>query len=318
MTHDLLDRADSSGLPLVSIGLPVYNGAPWVRGALRSLLAQDYPHFELLVSDNASTDETGSICREFADRDPRVRYERNDTNLGAWRNFLRVLERANGTHFMWAAHDDEWDPRLVSTLMGHFLHDDNLVFAMSHFDRFSHVVDERGTLPVDGYPDIDQTHDVFRNCAAYIENGCAEFVYGLFRKELLQQSRFVRERPCDFGDVKLINEILTKGRAHVVPQVLFHVGVTGPRPVKSVSARKLPGFKLGYGDYFWGSVRSFLGCAALTPAQKSYLSWRLTVQVARQVYVYEEFPLLRAVMSWGAGTLGLRRSRHAVRQSVPQ
>ena len=295
--------------PLVSIGLPVYNGAPWIRAALQSLLNQDYQNLELIISDNASTDDTAAICREFADRDPRVRYTRRPENIGAWRNFMKVLGESRGDYFMWAAHDDQWDPRFVSTLLSRFLRNQGLVYAMSHFDRFSHVVDEWGTLPLDGYPDVSETRDTFQNCSAYLEHGCAEFIYGLYRRDVLLRTRFMEQRECDFADMKLVNEIFTMGRVHVVKQVLFHAGVTGPRPVKSFAHRRLPGFKLNYGDYYWGSVRSFLRCGTLAPAQKARLVWRLTVQLARQVYVYEEIPLLRAVLGWGARLLGLRRSR---------
>jgi len=95
------------GHPTVSIGMPVYNGANYVRRSVQSLLAQDYEDFELLISDNASTDETESICRELAESDGRIRYFRNETNVGASRNYNKVFRLANGAFFKWAAHDDE-------------------------------------------------------------------------------------------------------------------------------------------------------------------------------------------------------------------
>src|ERR1700737_2789384 len=93
-------------VPRVSIGLPVYNGERYLRFAIDSLLEQDYINFELIISDNASTDATQAICQEFADKDPRVRYYRNQTNLGASGNYDRVFELARGDLFKWAAHDD--------------------------------------------------------------------------------------------------------------------------------------------------------------------------------------------------------------------
>jgi glycosyltransferase involved in cell wall biosynthesis len=100
--------------PLVSIGMPVYNGARYLREALDSLLAQDYPNFELIVSDNASEDETEAICRAYAARDGRIRYFRAEENRGAAWNFNHVFERASGPYFMWAAFDDLRHPRCVS------------------------------------------------------------------------------------------------------------------------------------------------------------------------------------------------------------
>ena len=85
-----------SRAPLVSIGVPVYNGGLLLRRTLESLVSQTYPDLEIIVADNASTDDTGSIVQEFADRDARVRYVRNETNIGAIPNFLKVLALASG------------------------------------------------------------------------------------------------------------------------------------------------------------------------------------------------------------------------------
>jgi glycosyltransferase involved in cell wall biosynthesis len=92
--------------PLVSIGVPVYNGERFLRRTLDSLVAQTYPHLEIIVCDNASTDGTADIGRECAARDSRVRYVRNETNLGAIPNFLKTLALASGTYFAWTAADD--------------------------------------------------------------------------------------------------------------------------------------------------------------------------------------------------------------------
>lgn len=92
--------------PKVSIGMPVFNGEQFIRGALDSLLKQSFSDFELIISDNASTDGTERICREYAARDKRIRYVRQPTNLGAAANFKFVLDEARGEYFMWAADDD--------------------------------------------------------------------------------------------------------------------------------------------------------------------------------------------------------------------
>src|SRR3954470_1068595 len=92
--------------PRVSIGLPVYNGQRFLAPAVSSLLAQTFADFELVICDNASTDDTEAICRRFAERDPRVRYHRNEQNVGAAPNFNRALALSTGQYFKWAAHDD--------------------------------------------------------------------------------------------------------------------------------------------------------------------------------------------------------------------
>jgi glycosyltransferase involved in cell wall biosynthesis len=100
--------------PTVSIGVPVYNGDDGLEGALDSLLAQSYEDFELIISDNASTDGTEEICRRFSRLDPRVRYIRNDKNVGVARNYNRLFELSDGRYFKWAPHDDRLRPEFLA------------------------------------------------------------------------------------------------------------------------------------------------------------------------------------------------------------
>mgnify|MGYP000468081330 CR=1 FL=1 len=92
--------------PKVSIGMPVYNGEKYLRESLSSLLTQSFFDFELIISDNASTDNTSDICLEFSAKDHRIKYFRQTENIGAWRNFKYVLDEAQAEYFMWSAADD--------------------------------------------------------------------------------------------------------------------------------------------------------------------------------------------------------------------
>jgi len=95
-----------NALPLVSIGMPVYNGERTLAAAIESILAQTWPDWELVISDNCSTDATEAICRGYAAGEPRIRYLRQPVNQGAHANFRCVLDQARGEYFMWAAADD--------------------------------------------------------------------------------------------------------------------------------------------------------------------------------------------------------------------
>ena len=97
--------------------MPVYNGEPFIREALDSLLAQTFTDFELIISDNASTDATKAICLEYAARDARVHYVRQPENRGALANFQFALDEAAGEYFMWAAADDVWDLEWIEYLL---------------------------------------------------------------------------------------------------------------------------------------------------------------------------------------------------------
>ncbi len=116
----------------VSIGLPVYNGEKYIRQALDSLLAQDFTDFELIISDNASTDNTGKICSEYANKYSQISYHCNPKKMGSNWNFNNAFSLTSGKYFLWAAHDDIWDPTFLHVLENHpeyilvFCHYDNI------------------------------------------------------------------------------------------------------------------------------------------------------------------------------------------------
>lgn len=101
-------------VPKISIGLPVFNGENFLAGALESILRQTVGDFELIIADNASTDSTEAICRDYAARDPRIRYLRNGTNIGAAANHRLVLSLARAPFFKWQAHDDLLAPDFLA------------------------------------------------------------------------------------------------------------------------------------------------------------------------------------------------------------
>ena len=124
----------------VSIGIPVYNGGKYLAAALNSLLAQSFKDFEIVISDNASTDRTGEICRSYQNKDARVSYFRSDQNLGAAWNHNRVIELSSAPLFKWAACDDLHDPLYLARCVD-ALHNDSGV-VLSH--TYLRVIDEEG------------------------------------------------------------------------------------------------------------------------------------------------------------------------------
>jgi len=107
------DPPAPGSVPAVTIGMPLYNEERFVGEALGSLLTQTFTDFELIISDNASTDRTAEICRAVAAGDPRVQYLRNESNIGAAANFNRLVDLARGRYFMWAGGHDLWDRELI-------------------------------------------------------------------------------------------------------------------------------------------------------------------------------------------------------------
>jgi glycosyltransferase involved in cell wall biosynthesis len=101
-------------LPRVSIGLPVYNGENYLEDAIRSVLSQTEGDLELVIADNASVDRTAEIVQDHAAADPRIRYVRQERNLGAAANYNRTWQESRGTYFKWLSHDDRLTPTYVA------------------------------------------------------------------------------------------------------------------------------------------------------------------------------------------------------------
>jgi glycosyltransferase involved in cell wall biosynthesis len=116
---------------LVSIGLPVRNGADSVGEVVASVLAQRHGDIEVVISDNASTDDTEHVCRELASADARVVYHRQPQNVGLLNNFLEVLRLARGTYFRWIGDDDRIEPEYVDTCVEAFRDDPRLILVTS-------------------------------------------------------------------------------------------------------------------------------------------------------------------------------------------
>ena len=204
--------------PKVSIGLPVYNGERTLRHALDSLLAQDFTDFELVISDNASTDGTRAICEEYAARDARVRYSRNKENLGAAANYNRVVGLARGEYFRWAAHDDSCKPDHLSRCL------EALRSAPSDT-----VLCYPWTLLIDGddsvigrYQDGIGSQDPrpHRRLAVVLRDlELCNSIMGLIRLSALRQTRLIDRFRS--SDVLLLSELAMLGPVVEVPDYLF-------------------------------------------------------------------------------------------------
>jgi len=100
--------------PRISIGVPAYNSQEFIHKRLDSILSQTFGDFEIIISDNASTDKTPLICRDYASKDKRIKYYRQEKNMGLLWNFNFVLQKANSEFFVWASVDDKWDKSFLA------------------------------------------------------------------------------------------------------------------------------------------------------------------------------------------------------------
>ncbi len=217
--------------PLVSIGMPVFNGEKYVAQAIESILTQSFADFELIICDNASTDATGDICAGFAARDKRIRFVRNPRNVGAGPNFDRCFHLARGTYFHWAAHDD-------------MLAADYLARAVAALESNPDAV-----LCVGGIVEIDAAGEVLRRyatglddmaapdaarrfgCVIHSHHQCEDF-FGLYRRQALLGSGLIGT--FSGSDRVLLAEIALRGPWVRLPDHLFLHREHGERATRAL------------------------------------------------------------------------------------
>ncbi len=181
--------------PLITIGMPVYNGEKFVRDALDALTQQTLPNFELIISDNASTDGTGQICMEYAERDQRIIYYRQKNNIGAIANFQFVLDHANSDLFMWAAHDDVWSKTFLYDAQ-QLLTDKSIDFIFPSFKLQSITQKKELKINTDIFKFIESENSTVRllhfMTLHHLSHKC-NIVYSLFRTTFIKKALGIQD-----------------------------------------------------------------------------------------------------------------------------
>jgi glycosyltransferase involved in cell wall biosynthesis len=213
--------------PTVSIGLPVFNGENFVKHAIESILTQDYDNLELVISDNASTDLTEDICRDFARRDGRVKYSRNKTNFGAAANYNQTFHLATGSLFKWAAHDDECMPgylrRCVETFEGSSARV-SLVYPRAE------LINEKGAVIGIDTDRVESRDGRPHKRLKRVLRGAnkANAIFGLIRSDLLRRTRLIDRFIA--SDYVLLAELALLGEIWEIPDILsrrrIHPGIS--------------------------------------------------------------------------------------------
>lgn len=178
--------------PLITVGIPVFNGERFLERAIASLQQQDYPNFEIVISDNCSTDRTAEICHRAAIEDKRIRYHANPTNIGAVPNFVQAFSLARGEYFMWAAYDDLWDRRCLSALADELLSHSEAGLAHSGvalLDDTGQVLSENSFTEEDNPNHWSCTETALRCVGPARGRPKLNFaMYGLFRTDMLRKT----------------------------------------------------------------------------------------------------------------------------------
>ena len=207
--------------PRVSIGVPVYNGQKYIRFTLDSLFAQTFGDIEILVTDNCSTDSTRQIVAEYAARDPRVMYFRNETNIGPARNYNRCIDHASGEYFKWNPADDVCHPDFVKRCVEVLDADHSVVLA---YPRTS-IIDTAGQVVGQYAYEIDFDHPrpqvrLWRMVTVNHKLHGAHELYGVMRCAELRKTPGFRAHVR--GDSVLLARLVLLGRFRRIEDYLFY------------------------------------------------------------------------------------------------
>ncbi|TCM44216.1 glycosyltransferase family 2 protein [Kribbella sp. VKM Ac-2568] len=202
--------------PRLTVGLPVYNGEKYLAESLDALLGQSYGEYELIISDNASTDGTEEICREYLARDERISYVKQPVNIGAAPNHNYVFEQSRTELFKWASHDDLYGRDLLLRCVEALDADRELVLAHA----WQAIIDENGdvVLKVDYPLDTDNPSAPERFRSMLLTVGGDDF-YGVIRSEVLRRTPL--HASYHHADRTIMAELALHGRFHQVPELLY-------------------------------------------------------------------------------------------------
>lgn len=201
--------------------MPVFNGAPVVEAAIKSLLNQSFTDFELIIGDNCSTDGTSNIVQNFSSRDKRIKYFRHEKNQGGLFNFEFVKDHALGQYFMWAAHDDMWDVNYLQSAIKVLNEESNIGFVFPSFKLASIKLGFKKRMNSQYFKFIESDNSDAR-VLSYVNlhhsvHKC-NLVYSLFRREQFEE---VYKKQNLENDGLLSTLLLSHFKGHVLGGYLF-------------------------------------------------------------------------------------------------
>jgi glycosyltransferase involved in cell wall biosynthesis len=213
--------------PLVSIGMPVYNSEKTIDRALDSLLTQDYPNIEIIVSDNSSTDKTADLCKKYAKRDDRIKFNINEKNLGVNANFWIVYKKAVGKHFMWAGGDDYWEPEFIKTLVKELESDPGIGVALCAVRReypdgsLKDIIQFNGRYNPNNLSNTQITANLLTPNKQIKLMKYNLFICGLFNYQAINEALPAGDDTFKYGERAFLSQLALAYRFRYVDKVLF-------------------------------------------------------------------------------------------------
>ena len=285
-----------SARPLVTVGVPVYQGGDYLDAALRSIREQTYEHFELIISDNGSTDGTRAICEAHAREDARVRYHRSDVNRGSSWNFNRLVDLAAGELFKWAGHDDILRPTYLEHCVAALAGDPEAVLCQTG----AITIDPHGREVREWPPNPNATAGgpAHRFADMVLREGPCFPVFGVIRRSALDRTGLLG--PYNAHDRPLLAELALHGRFLHVAQPLF---LNREHPDRSIRAYRGARERIVWFD----------------PAQEGrivFANWRLLLEYDRALRRAAPSAAARARCRLTLLRWALRRAPHLARDVI--
>jgi len=213
--------------PLVSIGIPVHNSQQYIQQCIDSLSKQIYQNIELIISDNASTDLTYSLCKKFTYKDKRISLYRQEKNTGPIKNFNFVLNKAKGKYFMWAAYDDIFHKTYIKKLVYEMEKHPNVVLAVSAVTNFD---DHNRKLNFYlKFKKISKTVDALKIYLLH-PRYVGTLFYGIYRTSVIKKIKLHQDRRPYYNglsDILTVFNVLLQGNLVYISKLLFYKRDTG-------------------------------------------------------------------------------------------
>jgi len=240
--------------------MPVYNGERYIREAVDSILAQTYPDFELIISDNGSSDSTEQICRHYTSQDKRIRYIRNESNRGASWNHNRVFELAQGEYFKWMCHDDACDPLLLEKCV-HAL--DANPSAILSCAKLASIDEHTSTVtPYEDRWDLDHSRSHRRYYRLLRFPDYTRAIHGLMRSHVLRKTPLIGSYPS--SDVALLARLSLEGPFIEIPEYLSFYRIHPQQSISQDRFARMEWFNPGCNGRTsfpqWRLFWEYLGC----------------------------------------------------------
>ena len=310
----------AGGKPRLTLGLPVYNGERFLAASLDALLAQTFTDFELIISDNGSTDRTRSIAQQYESVDPRVQYVHHPRNRGAAFNHNFVVEQARGEFFKWVSDDDLYAPELLQRCIDAL--DSRPEIVLAH--AWTAFIDDKGriTNAID-YPLTTDVPDPVQRFRSLLYTQGGDDFYGVIRRSVLR--RVAPHGSHHLADRTFVADLALHGPFHNVPDFLYFRRdhpMRAERAARGIRRRCInldprranrwrnPAVRL-VGEYLMAYVVA-IGRAPISPRDRWRCGKELAVWVARHADPMRKRRLLDspdpAVRALGAGSLATRLS----------